>query len=167
MADRETHNYNLFSASMDQHAEQDAIAEKEAQAEQEAQAKKEAQAEREAQATREAQAPREGRPKKCKRNNETSMDELIALRREELEVYKDLTERQLQLTQRKIEKCDPNNDPFSMTKCIEKLKTFSFTQQERLEAIKFLKGDREAREIFIGCDEIDLADAYIRGSITP
>lgn len=40
MADRETHNYNLFSASMDQHAEQDAIAEKEAQAEQEAQAEK-------------------------------------------------------------------------------------------------------------------------------
>ena len=96
MADRETHNYNLFSASMDQHAEQDAIAEKEAQAEQEAQAEKFKEiAEREAQATREAQAPREGRPKKCKRNNGTSMDELIALRREELEVYKDLTERQL------------------------------------------------------------------------
>jgi hypothetical protein len=90
MADRETHNYNLFSASMDQHAEQDAIAEKEAQAEQEAQAEKFKEI-----AEREAQAPREGCPKKCKRNNETSMDELIALRREELEVYKDLTERQL------------------------------------------------------------------------
>jgi hypothetical protein len=47
------------------------------------------------------------------------MDELIALRREELEAYKDLTERQIQLKQRKIEKSDPNNDPFSMTKCME------------------------------------------------
>jgi hypothetical protein len=105
-------------------------------------------------------------PKK-KRNNDTSMDELIALRREELEAYKDLTERQIQLKQRKIEKNDPNNDPFSMIKCMEKLKTFSFTKEERIEAIKFLKGDREAREIFIGCDEVDLADAYIRGSIAP
>jgi hypothetical protein len=48
-----------------------------------------------------------------------------------------------------------------------KLKTFSFTKEERIEAIKFLKGDREAREIFIGCDEVDLTDAYIRGSIAP
>jgi hypothetical protein len=94
------------------------------------------------------------------------MDELIALRREELETYKDLTERQIQLQQRKLEKSDPNKDPFSMTNCMAKLKTLSLTQVERLKAMQFLKGDREAREIFIGYNEIDLVDAFMKGSIS-
>lgn len=103
--------------------------------------------------------------KKCKKNSDNSMQELLALRREELEAYKDLTERQLQLKQRQLEKSDPNNDPYSMSKCMEKLKTLSLSQQEHLKAINFLKADREAREILMGC-EMDLADAFIKGSIS-
>jgi hypothetical protein len=71
------------------------------------------------------------------------MDELIALRKE-LELYKDLTERELQLKQRKLENSESNNNPYSMAK----LKTLSLPQVDHLKAIMFLKGDREAREIF-------------------
>jgi hypothetical protein len=53
-----------------------------------------------------------------------------------------------------------------MTNCMAKLKTLSLTQVERLKAMQFLKGDREAREIFIGYDEIDLVDAFMKGSIS-
>jgi hypothetical protein len=82
------------------------------------------------------------------------MDELIALRREELEAYKDLTQRELQLKQKKLENSDPNNDPYSMSKCMAKLKNLSLSQADHLKVIMFLKRDREDREIFMSYDEI-------------
>jgi hypothetical protein len=77
--------------------------------------------------------------KKSKRNNGASMDELISLWREELEAYNDLTERELQLKQRRLENNDPNNDPYSMAKCMVKLKNLSLPQADHLKAIFFLK----------------------------
>jgi hypothetical protein len=73
------------------------------------------------------------------RNNGASMNVLISLWREELEAYKDLTERELQLKQRKLENSDPNNDPYSMVKCKRKLKNLSLPQANHLEAIFFWK----------------------------
>jgi hypothetical protein len=70
------------------------------------------------------------------------------------------------LKQRKLENSDPHNDPYNMPKCMAKLKNLSLSQVDHLKAIMFLKEDREAREIFMSCDEIELADAFIKGSIS-
>jgi hypothetical protein len=104
--------------------------------------------------------------KKSKRNHDASMDELISLWREELEAYKDLTERELQLKQRKLENSDPNNDPYNMAKCMANLKTLSLPRANHLKAVMFLKGDRKSKGIFMSCDEIELADAFNKGSIS-
>jgi hypothetical protein len=65
------------------------------------------------------------------------MDKLISLRREELEAYKDLKERELQLKQRILENSDPNNDPCNMAKCMRNLKKLSLPQADHLKAIFF------------------------------
>jgi hypothetical protein len=72
---------------------------------------------------------------------------------EELEAYKELTKMQLHLKSKQIEQSNPINDPFSMSKCMLKLKSLPLTQTELLKTINFLKGDKEAREIFICCEE--------------
>jgi hypothetical protein len=95
----------------------------EAEAAREAQNARDAHACSEPHTTREIQTARDtSGSKKYKRNNDASMDELISLRREEIKAYKDLTERELQLKQRKLESSDPNNDPYSMAKCMANLK---------------------------------------------
>jgi hypothetical protein len=53
-----------------------------------------------------------------------------------------------------------------MSKCMLKLKSLALTQTELLKAISFLKGDREAKEIFICYEEQSLAEAYINVSIS-
>jgi hypothetical protein len=53
-----------------------------------------------------------------------------------------------------------------MPRCMAKLKNLFLYQADHLKAIMFLKEDREAREIFMSCDEIELADAFIKGSIS-
>ncbi|KAG8058644.1 hypothetical protein GUJ93_ZPchr0002g25628 [Zizania palustris] len=106
------------------------------------------------------------REKKKSKSNDNAMNELIALRKEELETYKELTEKQLELKRKQIEQTNPTSDPYSMAKCMYKLNSMSFSQMELLKAIDFLKGDREAREIFMSCNEESLADAYIKGSIS-
>jgi hypothetical protein len=104
--------------------------------------------------------------KKKTKRNVNAMDDLLALRKEELEAYKELTKMQLHLKSKQIEQSNPINDPFSMSKCMLKLKSLPLTQTELLKAINFLKGDKEAREIFICCEEQSLAEAYIIGSIS-
>jgi hypothetical protein len=53
-----------------------------------------------------------------------------------------------------------------MAKCMTNLKTLSLPRADHLKAIMFFRGDREPREIFMSCDEIDLAYAFIKGSIS-
>jgi hypothetical protein len=43
------------------------------------------------------------------------------------------------LKQRRLENSDPNNDPYSMAKCMVKLKNLSLPQADHLKAIFFLK----------------------------
>jgi hypothetical protein len=73
MVGRKAYNYNRFSSSMNQQVD------RKAQAAREAHGDREAQAAREAKTTRVAQAAREACSKKCKRNNDNSMDEFIYL----------------------------------------------------------------------------------------
>jgi hypothetical protein len=95
----------------------------------------------------------EEKGKKKTKINVNAMDDLLALRKEELEAYKDLTKMQLHLKSKQIEQSNPINDTFSMSKCMLKLKSLPLTQTELLKAISFLKGDKDAREIFICCEE--------------
>jgi hypothetical protein len=94
------------------------------------------------------------------------MDDVLALRKEELEAYKEPTKMQLHLKNKQIEQSNLVNDPFSVSKCMFKLKSLALTQIDLLKAINFLKGDREAREIFICCEEQFYAEAYINGCIS-
>jgi hypothetical protein len=107
----------------------------------------------------------EEKGKKKTKRNVNAMDDLQALQKE-LEAYKELTKMQLHLKSKQIEQSNPINDPFSMSKCMLKLKSWPLTQTELLKEINFLKGDKEAREIFICCEEQSLAEAYINGSIS-
>jgi hypothetical protein len=112
----------------------------EAQANREAQNARDAPACSEPHTTREVQTARDtSGSKKSKRNHDALMDELISLRREELEAYKDLTERERQIKQRKLENSGPNNDPYSMEKCMANLKTLSLPRADHLKAIMFFK----------------------------
>lgn len=108
---------------------------------------------------------REERAKKKPKRNDNAMNDLLALRKEELEAFKELTTQQVELKKKQIEQANPSNDPYSMSKCMSNLNSLSLSLTERLKAINFLKGDKEAREIFICCEEQSLADAYIKGSI--
>ncbi|KAJ1295135.1 hypothetical protein BS78_01G200400 [Paspalum vaginatum] len=109
---------------------------------------------------------RQEREKKKSKRNDNAMNELIALRKEELETYKELTEKKLEMKRTQMQQSDPSNDPYSMSKCMDKLRSLCLPQLDYLKAINFLKGDREAREIFMCCHEDSLADAYIKGSIS-
>jgi hypothetical protein len=53
-----------------------------------------------------------------------------------------------------------------MAKCMANLKTLSLPRANHLKAVMFLKGDRESKGIFMSCDEIELADAFNKGSIS-
>lgn len=54
---------------------------------------------------------RSEREKKKSKSNDNAMNELIALRKEELETYKELTEKQLELKRKQIEQTNPTSDP--------------------------------------------------------
>ena len=76
------------------------------------------------------------------------------MRKEELESYKDLKSKQIESYKEvklaQMERNDPNNDPYSMAKCVAKLQELDVLQApELMKTINYLKKDKMNREIFM------------------
>ena len=96
--------------------------------------------------------PGKTRPKK--NNKDGVLESLVALRKEELESYKDLKSKQIESYKEvklaQMERNDPNNDPYSMAKCVAKLQELDVLQTpELMKTINYLKKDKMNREIFM------------------
>jgi len=66
-----------------------------------------------------------------------------------------------------MERTDPNNDPYSMARCISKLKSIEMlSAPEMMKAINYLKKDRVNREIFMSIDIYALLVEFIKGAIS-
>ncbi|CAN6271948.1 unnamed protein product [Urochloa humidicola] len=95
--------------------------------------------------------PEKNRPRK---NKDVVLESLVALRKEELESYKELKSKQIesykQVKLAQMERNDPNNDPYSMAKCVEKFQEIDILPApELLKTINYLKKDKLNREIFM------------------
>jgi len=95
--------------------------------------------------------PEKTRPKK---NKHAVLESLVALRKEELESYKDLKSKQIESYKEvklaQMERNDPNNDPYSMAKCVAKLQELDVLQTpELMKTVNYLKKDKMNREIFM------------------
>ena len=96
--------------------------------------------------------PGKTRPKK--NNKDGVLESLVALRKEELESYKDLKSKQIESYKEvklaQMERNDPNNDPYSIAKCVAKLQELDVLQApELMKTINYLKKDKMNREIFM------------------
>lgn len=112
--------------------------------------------------------PDKGRPRK---NKDVALENPVALRKEELECYKELKEKQIesykQVKLAQMERTDPNNDPYSMARCISKLKSIEMlSAPEMMKAINYLKKDRVNREIFMSIDIYALLVEFIKEAIS-
>ncbi|CAN6332553.1 unnamed protein product [Urochloa humidicola] len=91
---------------------------------------------------------------RLRKNKDVVLESLVALRKEELESYKELKSKQIesykQVKLAQMERTDPNNDPYSMAKCVEKLQEIDILPApELLKTINYLKKDKLNREIFM------------------
>ena len=84
------------------------------------------------------------------------LESIITLRKEELESYnyKELKSKQIKECKQdkyaRMERNDPNNDPYSMAKCVAKIHELDVLYApELLKAINYLKKDTLTREIFM------------------
>ncbi|XBJ24370.1 hypothetical protein VPH35_002271 [Triticum aestivum] len=81
---------------------------------------------------------------KAKRGQETAIEDLVAVRKEELKTYVDRSENGTD------GKKDPDKDPYCIANCIVKLKTIpDLSASDHLKMIEYLKGQRIDREIFM------------------
>ncbi|RLM78810.1 hypothetical protein C2845_PM12G16210 [Panicum miliaceum] len=85
--------------------------------------------------------PDKNRPRK---NKDVVLESLVALRKEELESYKDLKSKQIesykQVKLAQMERNDPNNDPYSMAKCVAKLQELDILPApELLKTMNYFK----------------------------
>ncbi|CAN6207650.1 unnamed protein product [Urochloa humidicola] len=90
----------------------------------------------------------------AKKNKDAVLESLVALRKEELESYKELKSKQIesykQVKIAQMEKNDPNNDPYSMAKCVAKLQELDILPApELMKTVNYLKKDKLNREIFM------------------
>mgnify|MGYP005838999557 CR=1 FL=1 len=96
--------------------------------------------------------------KKAKKSKVVMSENLVSVRKQELGTYnKDLKTEQIESYKEikfaQMERHDPSNDPYCMTKCIEYLKQLALlTPIETLKVINYLKKDRVNREILMTVD---------------
>ncbi|VAH85822.1 unnamed protein product [Triticum turgidum subsp. durum] len=93
----------------------------------------------------------EGKPK---RGKDTAIEDLVAVRKEELKTYVDVKTKQIEsyreMKMVQMEKKDPDKDPYCIANCIVKLKSIpDLSASEHLKMIQHLKGERVDREIFM------------------
>ncbi|KAK3164536.1 hypothetical protein QOZ80_1AG0020630 [Eleusine coracana subsp. coracana] len=107
---------------------------------------------------------------RSRKNKDLALDSLVALRKEELESYKELKEKQIesykQVKLAQMERNDPNNDPYSMSRCIFKLKEIGLPTPEMMKTINYLKKDRLNREIFVSIDIYPVLVELIKEAIS-
>lgn len=88
-----------------------------------------------------------------KKNKDALLESLVTLRKEELESYKELKSKQIesykQVKLAQMERNDPNNDPYSMAKCVAKLQELDvLSAPELMKTINYLKkGQTKQRNI--------------------
>lgn len=97
----------------------------------------------------------EHRPKKSK---ESTIDNLVAFRKEELQMYVDVKSKQIQsyrdVKMAQMQQSDPDNDPYCITKCIAKVKTVEkLSPRDRLKIIESLTEHRTDRKVFMTVDD--------------
>ncbi|KAM3230751.1 hypothetical protein ACQJBY_061125 [Aegilops geniculata] len=91
---------------------------------------------------------------KAKRGKDTAIEDLVAVRKEELKTYVDVKTKQIEsyrdVKMALMEKKDPDKDPYCIANCIAKLKTIpDLSASEHLKMIEYLKGERVDHEIFM------------------
>ncbi|KAF7105870.1 LOW QUALITY PROTEIN: hypothetical protein CFC21_106643 [Triticum aestivum] len=91
---------------------------------------------------------------KAKRGKDTTIEDLVAVRKEELKTYVDVKTKQIEsyrdVKMALMEKKNPDKGPYCIANCIVKLKTMpDLSASEHLKTIEYLKGQRADREIFM------------------
>jgi hypothetical protein len=91
---------------------------------------------------------------KAKRSKDAMLENLVAIRKEELESYKEMKSKRIESYREikfaQMEKNNPNNDPYSMAKCVVKLEQLSIiTPADMVKVIAYLTKDRLHRETFM------------------
>ncbi|KAE8798177.1 hypothetical protein D1007_26654 [Hordeum vulgare] len=94
---------------------------------------------------------------KTMRGKETAIEDLVAVRKQELKTYVDVKTKQIEsyreVKMAQMEQKDPDKDPYCIANCIGKLKTIpDLSASEHLKMIEHLKAQRVEREIFMTVD---------------
>uniref|UniRef100_N1QX16 Uncharacterized protein n=1 Tax=Aegilops tauschii TaxID=37682 RepID=N1QX16_AEGTA len=107
---------------------------------------------------------------KAKRGKDTVLANLVFVREEEMQTYKEMKTKQIdsykEIKMAQMERNDPKNNPCGMPNYIQKLKNLGLTPNEQHKMINHLKADMLNHQIFMDVED-DVLFVIIQEVVAP